>query len=154
MLALYPIDLVTVKLQADLSGKYNGFVDCLFTTIREHPQGAVYGFLLSLVGMVVYRTVYFGLHKYLIKSNQFVDTSDVFVRFALSIAVSIGAGASTYPIDTIRKVAFVNETNPIDAAKQVYEKRGVKGFFTGNGTKIFSAVANAVFMILVDAIFT
>lgn len=87
------------------SGKqFDGLVDVYKKTIASDGIKGLYrGFVISCVGIVIYRGLYFGIYdsvKPLLPGNL---RDSFLANFFLGWAVTIGAGLASYPIDTIRR---------------------------------------------------
>jgi solute carrier family 25 (adenine nucleotide translocator) protein 4/5/6/31 len=73
------------------------------TLATDGIAGLYRGFVISCVGIVVYRGLYFGIYdsvKPILPPNM---RDNFFANFALGWCVTIGAGLASYPIDTIRR---------------------------------------------------
>lgn len=65
--------------------------------------GLYRGFVISCVGIVIYRGLYFGLYdtvKPLLPGNL---KNNFYVNFGVGWTVTVLAGLASYPIDTIRR---------------------------------------------------
>jgi solute carrier family 25 (adenine nucleotide translocator) protein 4/5/6/31 len=117
--------------------------------------GLYRGFVISCVGIVVYRGFYFGLYDSL-KPMLPVDT--FVVNFMLGWAVTIVAGLLSYPLDTIRRRmmmtsgAAVKYASSWDCFQQVLKNEGAASLMKGAGANILRGVAGAGVLSGVDAI--
>ena len=83
--------------------QFNGLIDVYVKTIKtDGIQGLYRGFVISCVGIFIYRGMYFGLYDSL-KPILLGDSPSVALSFLLGWAVTITAGLMSYPIDTIRR---------------------------------------------------
>ena len=154
---VYSLDYARTRLTNDnksaKSGgqkQFNGLIDCYRKTYRSDGIVGLYrGFVISCVGIVVYRGLYFGMYdsfKPMLPANV---RDSLAVNFALGWVVTIVAGLASYPIDTIRRRMMmtsgqaVKYKSSIDAAQQIMAKEGIKSFFKGAGANILRAVAGA-----------
>lgn len=64
--------------------------------------GLYRGFVISCIGIIVYRGFYFGLYD-TIKPIFLGEDAGVTVSFILGYGVTVTAGLLSYPIDTIRR---------------------------------------------------
>lgn len=64
--------------------------------------GLYRGFVISCIGIVVYRGFYFGLYDTL-KPIMLGEDAGVTISFCLGYGVTVTAGLLSYPIDTIRR---------------------------------------------------
>ena len=96
------------RLANDAKGKggerqFNGLIDVYVKTLKSDGiQGLYRGFVISCVGIFIYRGMYFGLYDSL-KPILLGDSPSVALSFLLGWAVTITAGLMSYPIDTIRR---------------------------------------------------
>merc|ERR1711935_633588 len=113
--------------------------------------GLYRGFVISAVGIFVYRGLYFGLYDstmpYLPSyGSASIDTS---VRFCVGYVVTVLAGLASYPIDTIRRRMMmrsgegVKYNGSMDCAAQILKNEGVGAYFKGAGANILRGVAGA-----------
>jgi len=154
---VYSLDYARTRLTNDNKSaknggqkQFNGLIDCYKKTLATDGIVGLYrGFVISCVGIVVYRGLYFGMYdsfKPLLPSNV---RDSLAVNFALGWAVTVVAGLASYPIDTIRRRMMmtsgqaVKYKSSIDAAQQILAKEGMKSFFKGAGANILRAVAGA-----------
>ena len=73
------------------------------TLASDGIAGLYRGFVISCVGIVIYRGLYFGIYDS-IKPNLPADMRDsLLMNFLLGWGVTVGAGLASYPIDTIRR---------------------------------------------------
>merc|ERR1711942_211290 len=104
----YSLDYARTRLANDAKGKggerqFNGLVDVYVKTIKtDGVQGLYRGFVISAVGIFIYRGMYFGLYD-TIKPIVLGDNASVFLSFILGWIVTVTAGLMSYPIDTIRR---------------------------------------------------
>ena len=96
-----------VRLANDAKGKggerqFNGLVDVYVKTLKSDGiQGLYRGFVISAVGIFIYRGMYFGLYDTL-KPLVLGADAGVTLSFLLGWAVTVTAGLMSYPIDTVR----------------------------------------------------
>jgi len=133
---------------AEASRQYNGLVDVYRQTLKSDGIGGLYrGFVISAVGIFVYRGFYFGLYDTV--RPMFPESAGVFTSFCLGYAVTVSAGIASYPIDTIRRRMMmtsgsaVKYNGSLDAARQILVNEGFQSFFKGAGTNILRGMAGA-----------
>ncbi len=84
--------------------QFDGIIDVYKKTIATDGIAGLYrGFVISCVGIVIYRGLYFGVFdsvKPMLPANV---KDNLFVTFLLGWGVTVGAGLASYPIDTIRR---------------------------------------------------
>nr|PNR61671.1 hypothetical protein PHYPA_000094 [Physcomitrium patens] len=129
--------------------QFNGLIDVYKKTLASDGVAGLYrGFVISCVGIVVYRGLYFGMYDSL-KPVLLVGTlqDNFFASFMLGWSITIGAGLASYPLDTVRRRmmmtsgAAVKYKSSMDAAQQIVVKEGYKSLFKGAGANILRAVA-------------
>jgi len=129
--------------------QFNGLADVYKKTIAADGISGLYrGFVISCVGIVVYRGCYFGFYDTL-KPILLGEDAGVVVSFLLGYAVTVSAGLCSYPIDTVRRRMMmtsgeaVKYSGSMDCAVQVLRNEGVKSFFKGAGANILRGAAGA-----------
>merc|ERR1711921_70714 len=149
-------DFARTKLANDTkSGKkggareYNGLVDVYKKTLKSDGiQGLYRGFVISCVGIVVYRGFYFGFYDSL-KPILLGDDGGLFLSFCLGYGVTVTSGLISYPIDTIRRRMMmtsgqaVKYKGSIDCAMQIIKGEGFMSLMKGAGANILRGVAGA-----------
>ena len=81
----------------------NGFKDVLSKVYKSDGIRGLYrGFVVSSVGLFIYRGLYYGLYDS-IKPLVLDETSSFTRRFALAYCVTIFAMQMSYPFDTLRR---------------------------------------------------
>merc|ERR1712108_63684 len=105
---VYSLDYARTRLANDAKGKggerqYKGLIDVYAKTLKSDGiQGLYRGFVISCVGIFVYRGMYFGLYDSL-KPILLGPDAGLFFSFCLGYGVTVTAGLMSYPIDTIRR---------------------------------------------------
>lgn len=152
---VYSLDYCRTRLANDLKSnkgggerQYSGLVDCMRKTFQaEGIQGLYRGFVISCVGIVIYRGFYFGLYDSimpLLGEDVGFGTS-----FAVGYAVTVGAGILSYPIDTIRRRMMmtsgqaVKYNGSMDCARSIMASEGLGSFFKGAGANVLRGMAGA-----------
>jgi len=155
---VYSLDYARTRLANDNksakkggSRQFNGLIDVYRKTLAtDGIQGLYRGFVISCVGIVVYRGLYFGLYDSL-KPVLLVGTlsNNFLASFLLGWSITIGAGLASYPIDTIRRRMMMTSgeatkyKSSMHAGAEIVKKEGVKSLFKGAGANILRAVAGA-----------
>jgi solute carrier family 25 (adenine nucleotide translocator) protein 4/5/6/31 len=151
---VYSLDYCRTRLANDAKTKsgtrqYNGMIDVYVKTIKSDGiQGLYRGFVISCVGIFIYRGMYFGLYDSL-KPILLGDNASVFLSFVLGWAVTVTAGLMSYPIDTIRRRMMmtsgqaVKYKNSMDCAVQVLKSEGFMSLMKGAGANVLRGVAGA-----------
>jgi len=151
---VYSLDYARTRLANDAKGKggerqFNGLFDVYKKTIASDGIGGLYrGFVISCVGIFIYRGLYFGVYDS-IKPILLGEDASAFFAFLVGWAVTVGAGLASYPIDTVRRRmmmtsgAAVKYNGSIDCAKQVIANEGFMSLMKGAGANILRGVAGA-----------
>jgi len=151
---VYSLDYCRTRLANDAKTKtgtrqYNGMIDVYVKTIKSDGiQGLYRGFVISCVGIVVYRGFYFGLYDSL-KPLLLGADANLFASFLLGYAVTVSSGLLSYPIDTIRRRMMmtsgqaVKYKGSIDCAMQIMKNEGFMSMMKGAGANILRGVAGA-----------
>merc|ERR1719225_2623306 len=96
-------DTKTAKKGGGTERQFNGLFDVYKKTLASDGISGLYrGFVISCVGIVVYRGCYFGFYDTL-KPMLLGEDAGLLSSFLLGYAVTVTAGLCSYPIDTIRR---------------------------------------------------
>lgn len=154
---VYSLDYARTRLANDAKSakkgggerQFNGLVDVYRKTIATDGVAGLYrGFMISCVGIVVYRGLYFGLYDSL-KPALGPYADNFLASFVLGWGITNLAGVASYPIDTIRRRmmmtsgAAVKYRNSLHCAQEILKNEGMKSMFKGAGANILRAVAGA-----------
>jgi solute carrier family 25 (adenine nucleotide translocator) protein 4/5/6/31 len=167
LLFVYSLDYARTRLANDAKSakgggdrQFNGLVDVYRKTLASDGIAGLYrGFGPSVLGIVVYRGLYFGMYDSL-KPVVLVGPleGNFLASFLLGWTVTTGAGIASYPLDTIRRRMMmtsgeaVKYKSSIDAARQIAAKEGVRSFFKGAGANILRGVAGAGVLSIYDQV--
>jgi solute carrier family 25 (adenine nucleotide translocator) protein 4/5/6/31 len=161
---VYPLDYARTRLTNDLKNakkggnkEFNGLIDVFAKTLKvDGPVGLYRGFVISCVGIVIYRGLYFGMYDTLKPSLPDSLRDNFFANFLLGWAVTVGAGLASYPIDTIRRRMMMTSgggelyRGSLHCAQVIFAKEGMRSFFKGAGANILRGVAGAGVLALYD----
>jgi len=151
---VYSLDYARTRLANDAKGKggerqYKGLVDVYAKTLKSDGiQGLYRGFVISCVGIFVYRGMYFGLYDSL-KPILLGPDAGLFLSFCLGYGVTVTSGLMSYPIDTIRRRMMmtsgtaVKYKGAVDCAVQIMKNEGFMSMMKGAGANILRGVAGA-----------
>ncbi|ESN92268.1 hypothetical protein HELRODRAFT_186151 [Helobdella robusta] len=154
---VYSLDYCRTRLANDAKAskkgggdrQFNGMVDVYRKTIASDGVVGLYrGFVISCVGIIVYRGCYFGFYDTL-KPIVLGDNAGLMISFALGYIVTITSGLISYPIDTIRRRMMmtsgeaVKYKGSIDCAVKVVKSEGFMSLMKGAGANILRGVAGA-----------
>lgn len=154
LMFVYSLDYCRTRLANDAKAKgkereFNGMVDVYVKTIKSDGLVGLYrGFVISCVGIFIYRGMYFGLYDSL-KPILLGEDGSVLLSFLLGWGVTITAGLMSYPIDTIRRRMMmtsgqaVKYKGSIDCFVQVMKNEGFMSMMKGAGANILRGVAGA-----------
>jgi len=155
---VYSLDYARTRLANDNKAakkggerQFNGLVDVYRKTLAtDGIQGLYRGFVISCVGIIVYRGLYFGLYDSLKPVLLTGSLSDSFLAsFILGWGITTGAGLASYPIDTIRRRMMmtsgqaVKYNSSMHAFTEIVKNEGTKSLFKGAGANILRAIAGA-----------
>jgi len=130
--------------------QFNGLVDVYKKTLTTDGVSGLYrGFVISCIGIVIYRGLYFGIYDS-VKPMLPGNLKDSFLaNFLLGWCVTIGAGLASYPIDTVRRKMMMTSGEAVkyngswDCFQQILAKQGTQGLFKGAGANILRGIAGA-----------
>merc|ERR1712114_15603 len=156
LLFVYSLDYARTRLANDAKGsakggerQFNGLVDVYVKTLKSDGiQGLYRGFVISAVGIFIYRGMYFGLYDTL-KPLVLGADAGVGISFLLGWVVTVTAGLMSYPIDTIRRRMMmtsggtVKYKGSIDCGMQILKNEGFMSMMKGAGANILRGVAGA-----------
>ena len=164
LLFVYSLDYARTRLTNDLKNakkggekQFNGLIDVYKKTLASDGIVGLYrGFVISCVGIVIYRGLYFGVYDSIKPILPKEARDNLFFNFLLGWGVTVGAGLASYPIDTIRRRMMMTSgegekySGSIDCARKILASEGIKSFFKGAGANILRGVAGAGVLALYD----
>lgn len=153
---VYSLDYARTRLANDTKNakkggerQYSGLLDLYRKTLASDGIAGLYrGFVISCVGIFVYRGFYFGLYDTL-KPILLGPDSPFILNFALGYCVTVTAGLMSYPIDTIRRRMMMTSgeavkfNGSLDCATFIVKNEGIKSLFNGAGANILRGIAGA-----------
>jgi len=129
--------------------QFNGLLDVYRKTLKSDGVAGLYrGFNISVIGIVVYRGLYFGMYDSL-KPMLGPLQDNLAATFFLGWGITIAAGLASYPIDTVRRRMMmtsgeaVKYRSSLHAFQEIVKNEGVPSLFKGAGANILRAVAGA-----------
>jgi solute carrier family 25 (adenine nucleotide translocator) protein 4/5/6/31 len=166
---VYPLDYARTRLASDVgSGKaqFNGLADCLKKTVASSGVGGLYnGIGVSIVGIIPYRGVYFGLFDTLSGLNPYQKDSNNITRagskFVCAQTSAIAAGYASYPFDTVRRRLQMQSEKPqeewvykgtADCFAKIMKDEGTGALFKGAGANALRTVGAAMVLVLYSEI--
>jgi len=159
LLFVYSLDYARTRLANDAktakkSGgaterQFNGLIDVYKKTYASDGLAGLYrGFVVSCVGIIVYRGCYFGFYDTL-KPILLSKDAGLFTSFLLGYGVTVSAGLVSYPVDTIRRRMMMTSGEAVkysgswDCFVKIFKTEGVIALFKGAGANILRGVAGA-----------
>lgn len=151
---VYSLDFARTRLANDNKGadgkrQFNGLFDVYKKTLASDGiQGLYRGFVISCVGIFIYRGLYFGLYDTL-RPLLLGEKGSAGASFFLGWAITIVSGLASYPIDTVRRRMMmtsgggVKYSGSIDCAKTVIKNEGFMSLMKGAGANVLRGVAGA-----------
>jgi len=166
---VYPLDYARTRLASDVgSGKreFSGLLDCLRKTAAKGPGALYNGFGVSVIGIIPYRGVYFGMFDTLREMNPYAKEGGAigfFSKFGVAQFTAICAGYASYPFDTVRRRLQMQSNKPRsewlysstgDCFGKILKNEGFTSFFKGAGANALRTVGSAMVLVLYDEIKT
>jgi len=151
---VYSLDFARTRLANDSKSKdgtrqFNGLIDVYKKTLASDGIGGLYrGFVISAVGIFIYRGLYFGLYDTL-KPMMLGTESGFLANFLLGWVVTVVSGLASYPIDTVRRRMMmtsgtgVHYKSSMDCGLQILKSEGMGSLFKGAGANILRGIAGA-----------
>ncbi|CAH1100950.1 unnamed protein product [Psylliodes chrysocephalus] len=100
---LYPLDYLATRMASDITEgrQYHGLADCFLKTLHsDGPQGLYRGFFTSINGIIIYRSVYFGLYD---TAKEKIPQNSFWAAFFTAQIATSAAAMLAYPFDTVRR---------------------------------------------------
>jgi len=154
---VYSLDYARTRLANDVKStkkgggdrKYNGLVDVYKKTLATDGVAGLYrGFVISCVGIVIYRGCYFGFYDTL-KPILLGPDAGIALSFLLGYGVTVTSGLISYPVDTIRRRMMMTSGQAVkykgamDCMFQIVRTEGTVSLFKGAGANILRGIAGA-----------
>ncbi|KAI3726832.1 hypothetical protein L1987_66638 [Smallanthus sonchifolius] len=157
-LFLYHMDYARTRLAMDSTGistnkkrQFNGLFDVYRKTLEtDGIRGLYRGFMVSIVGITMYRGMYFGLYDSLKPIVLIGPFQDNFVAsFFLGWSVTTFSGFCAYPFDTLRRRMMLTSGQPIKyrngihALREIIRLEGFWALYRGVTANVLVGVAGA-----------
>ncbi|KAM3198187.1 hypothetical protein ACQJBY_073358 [Aegilops geniculata] len=154
---LYHLDYARTRLATDAiesranKRQFRGLLDVYKKTLAtDGIRGLYRGFSVSIVGITLYRGLYFGIYDTM-KPIVLVGPleGNFLASFALGWTITTFSGACAYPFDTLRRRMMLTSGQPFKyrsafhAVKQIVSTEGFFTLFRGVGANILSGMAGA-----------
>jgi solute carrier family 25 (adenine nucleotide translocator) protein 4/5/6/31 len=138
----------------------------LTKTVKSSGIGGLYnGIGVSIVGIIPYRGVYFGLFDTLSGYNPWQKSESGMLRasskFACAQFSAIAAGYASYPFDTVRRRLQMQSEKPeaewvykgtADCFAKIVKDEGATALFKGAGANALRTVGAALVLVLYSEI--
>jgi len=169
LMIVYPLDYARTRLASDVGGgkaQFSGLADCIKKTVANGGVGSLYGGIgVSIVGIIPYRGVYFGLFDTLSGFNPYQkDESNIKragSKFLCAQSSAICAGYASYPFDTVRRRLQMQSEKPeaewvykgtADCFGKILKEEGTTALFKGAGANALRTVGAALVLVLYSEI--
>ncbi|CAF0800170.1 unnamed protein product [Adineta steineri] len=154
---VYSLDYARTRLANDVKStkkgggerQYKGLVDVYKKTLATDGIAGLYrGFVISCVGIVIYRGCYFGFYDTL-KPILLGPDAGIMLSFLLGYGVTVTSGLISYPVDTIRRRMMMTSGQAVkykgsmDCMFQIIRSEGMASLFKGAGANILRGIAGA-----------
>jgi solute carrier family 25 (adenine nucleotide translocator) protein 4/5/6/31 len=154
---VYSLDYARTRLANDTKSakkgggerQFNGLVDVYRKTLATDGVAGLYrGFVISCVGIIIYRGCYFGFYDTL-RPILLGDNASFAASFALGYGVTVTSGLISYPVDTIRRRMMMTSgqaekyAGSIDCFVKIMKKEGFMSLMNGAGANILRGIAGA-----------
>ena len=155
---VYSLDLCRTKLSNDKKNakkggakQYSGMMDVYRQTYAvDGLRGLYAGFVISCIGIAIYRGFYFGMFDTVKDLSPRSLRNNFLYNFLLGWAVTVVAGLLSYPIDTVRRRMMMaaghsgqQYASSLSCAAGILRNEGPRSFFKGAGANIIRGVAGA-----------
>jgi solute carrier family 25 (adenine nucleotide translocator) protein 4/5/6/31 len=154
---VYSLDYARTRLANDTKSakkggaerQFNGLIDVYRKTLATDGVAGLYrGFVISCVGIIIYRGCYFGFYDTL-KPILLGDNASLALSFALGYGVTVVSGLISYPVDTIRRRMMMTSgqaekyAGSWDCFSKIMKKEGFMSLMKGAGANILRGIAGA-----------
>ena len=163
LMILHPIDLVRTRLATDNKNKsglrkFNGTIDCFKKLYLEEGgiKSLYRGIVVSVVGIFLYRALYFGGYDSL-KGTLITDDTNFFLKWFMAQSITVMSGMCMYPLDTVRRRIIIqggeiekNYENSFDCLRKILIQEGPKGYYKGFMTNAIRTLGSSIVLVLYD----
>eukprot|EP01104_Vermistella_antarctica_P009318 TRINITY_DN2384_c0_g1_i1.p1 TRINITY_DN2384_c0_g1~~TRINITY_DN2384_c0_g1_i1.p1 ORF type:complete len:425 (+),score=112.18 TRINITY_DN2384_c0_g1_i1:447-1721(+) len=168
---VYPFDYIRTRLAADVgigrTRHFYGSFNCIAKTIKSDGIAGLYrGFGVSCVGVIVYRSLYFGCFdtaKYSwvkLKGAPKSAKEEFYRSLGVGLAVTTLAGFVSYPFDSVRRLLMMQSVRsphyPLqyntaaECSRWIRKTGGLRGYFRGGGTNAIRGIGAALVLVMFD----
>ncbi|KAI9470385.1 putative carrier protein [Coemansia mojavensis] len=157
---VYPLDLVRTRMALDVGStrQFTGLWNCMSTIYTAGGLSSLYyGFVPTALGYFVYRGLYFGLYDTARQTILKENSPSFFKSWLVAQAVTLGAAALSYPLDTVRRHLCMQAgnaeamyTGTIDCFQKLYASGGIRAFYGGGSIALLGPFIGALLLVLYD----
>lgn len=161
---VYPLDFARNRLGADVRNAqgqqlYSGLIDVYRKIIKTDGLLGLYrGFSLGVIGIFIYRAIYFGFYDTLkpMWEEQMGISVGFFQSFALAYVITICAAVIPYPTDTLRRRMMMTSgtgnyyTSSYSAGKQIILNEGFLTLYKGWSANVLRSIAGGLVLASAD----
>ncbi|KAI6694245.1 hypothetical protein NL676_021955 [Syzygium grande] len=157
-LLLYHLDYARTRLATDArecpvrgQRQFTGLLDVYSKTLSTDGIAGLYrGFGASIVGITLYRGMYFGIYdtmKPIILVGAF--EGNFFASFLLGWSITTVSGVCAYPFDTLRRRMMLTSGQPVKyrntvhAFQEIVQREGVRALYRGVTANMLLGMAGA-----------
>ena len=167
LLVVYPLDFIRTRLATDIGKaesdrEFKGMGEVVTKILKSDGVAGVYrGFGISVVGIFIYRALYFGMFD-TGKDKLFKDFNKAnwLLVWAFAQVVTVFSGIMSYPLDTVRRRMMMQSgrsdvlySNTMDCFRKIYAKEGgLKPFFKGAGSNVIRGTGGALVLVFYNKI--
>ena len=167
LLVVYPLDFIRTRLATDIGKseadrEFKGMADVFNKIMKSDGLIGMYrGFGISVIGIFIYRALYFGMFD-TGKDALFSDfrNANFFLTWGFAQFVTVFAGIMSYPLDTVRRRMMMQSgradkmyTSTLDCFVKILKNEGgVKPFFKGAGSNVIRGTGGALVLVFYNKI--
>ena len=166
MLLVYSLDYCRNRLACDVLSsekgakrQYSGIIDVYRKTLAaDGIRGLYRGFVVSCLGIIVYRGLYFGLFDTFKPVVTGGGSGSVLELMLLGYSVTFAAGMLAYPFDTVRRRMMMRSGEPvkykgaIDCTEYILKNEGFMSLMKGFSINLIKGVLAPVLLIIYDTV--
>lgn len=155
---IYPLDFARERLGADIKDKngnrlYKGMFDVYRKIWRADGLRGLYrGFTLSVLGIFIYRAVYFGMYDSIkpILEETLGEKMGFIRSFGLGYCITIISSIIPYPTDTVRRRMMMTSgtgnhyASGLAAIKEIIHMEGLGSLYKGWGANVLRSLAGGL----------
>jgi len=163
MVIVYPLDFARTRLGVDMGKseaerQFKGLADCVMKIMKTDGVTGLYrGFGVSVVGIFVYRALYFGCYD--TGKTMLPDSvkDNILAKFFFAQLVVTSSETVSYPLDTIRRRMMLQSgkavkeySSSMDCFNKIVKNEGGAAFFKGNASNIVRSIGSSLVLVMYD----